>query len=84
VQPTWEEQEKYLTDKKIGKYPEHFYNRFNGGKLVESWKMDGKTVLRLLTPKLRRKFDTVLQKKDPRLSAEITWTEIKKHGTKVF
>ena len=84
VQPTWEEQEKYLTDKKIGKYPEHFYNRFNGGKLVESWKMDGKTVLRLLTPKLRRKFDTVLQKKDPRLSAEITWTEIKKHGTKVL
>jgi len=84
VQPTWEEQEKYLTDKKIGKYPEHFYNRFSGGRLVESWKMDGKTVLRLLKPKLRRKFDTVLQKKDPRLSADITWSEIQQYGTRVI
>jgi hypothetical protein len=84
VQPTWEQQEKYLTDKKIGKYTEHFYNRFNGGKLVESWKMNGKTVLGLLKPKLRRKFDTVLQKKDPRLSANITWSEIQKYGKKVI
>jgi len=84
VQPTWKEQEAYLEKEKIAKYPEHYYNRFNKGKLVESWKMSGKTVFKLLKPKLRKKFDTVLQKKDPRLSANITWTEIKKYGTKVI
>lgn len=84
VQPTWEEQEAYLENEKIAKYPEHFYNRFQNGKLVESWKLDGDTVLDILKPKLRRKFGTILQKKDPRLSAEITWGEIQKYGTKVI
>ena len=84
VQRSWEEQVRYLKEEKIAKYPEHYYNRFSGGKLVESWKINGQTVLKLLTPKLRKKFDTVLQKKDPRLSADITWAEIKKHGEKVF
>jgi hypothetical protein len=84
VQPTWEEQEQYLENEKIAKYPEHFYNRFEQGRLVESWKMDGKTVLKLLKPKLCKKFDTVLQKKDPRLSATITWSEIQQYGTKVI
>ena len=84
VQPTWAEQEKYLEEEKIAKYPEHYYNRFSNGKLVESWKMDGRKVLQILKPKLRKKFDTVLQKKDHRLSANVTWTEIKKYGKKVF
>ena len=84
VQPTWKEQEQYLENEKIAKYPEHFYNRFEQGKLVESWKMDGNTVLSLLKPKLRNKFDTVLQKKDPRLSADVTWSEIQQHGTRVI
>lgn len=84
VQSTWEEQERYLENEKIAKYPEHFYNRFEQGKLVESWKMDGKTVLKLLKPKLRNKFDTVLQKKDPRLSADVTWSEIQQYGIKVI
>ena len=73
-----------MEEEKIAKYPEHFYNRFSNGRLVESWKMDGKKVFEILKPKLRKKFDTVLQKKDPRLSANVTWTEIKKYGKKVF
>ena len=96
VKATWEEQEAYLENEKIAKYPEHFYNRFQNGKLVESWKLDGDTVLSILKPKLRKKFDT-LQKKiqemlqqgkpppaDPRLSAQVSWTEIQRHGTKVI
>jgi len=84
VQPTWEEQEKYLREEKIAKYPEHYYNRFDGGKLVESWVMDGDKVLDILLPKLRKKFSTVLKKKDPRLSATITTGEIKKYGRRVI
>jgi len=84
VQSTWEEQEAYLENEKIAKYPEHFYNRFQNGKLVESWKLDGDTVLRILKPKLYGKFDSVLQKKDPRLSAQVTWAEIQRYGTRVI
>ncbi len=84
VQSTWEEQEKYLYEEKLAKYPEHYYNRFEGGKLAESWKMKGMDVYNTLLPKLKKKFPDVLDKKDPRLSANITWTEIKAFGTKVI
>ncbi len=84
VQPTWEKQEKYLREEKIAKYPEHFYNRFSQGKLVESWQMDGSKVLEILLPKLKKNYATVLTKKDPRLSANISWSEIKQYGKKVI
>ena len=86
VQSTWKKQEKYLLKEKIANYPEHYYNRFDkkNGKLVESWKMKGSDVYRILLPKFKKSYPTVLQKKDPRLRADVTWTEIKKHGTKVY
>jgi len=84
VQATWEEQERYLYEKKLAKYPEHYYNRFEEGQLAESWKMSGERVFKILLPKLKAKFPTVLTKKDPRLSANITWTEIQKFGTQVI
>tara|TARA_Y100000593_G_scaffold87561_1_gene168186 strand:+ start:1841 stop:2335 length:495 start_codon:yes stop_codon:yes gene_type:complete len=84
VQSTWEKQDKYLREEKIAKYPEHYYNRFQEGKLVESWKMSGEDVYKTLSPKLKKQFPNVLKKKDPRLSANITWAEIKKFGKKVI
>ncbi len=83
VQKDWREQEKYLVTEKLGKYPEHYYNRFEDGKLTESWKLSGKKVLDLLLPKLAKKFDTVSQQKDPRLAATVTWKEIQKYGKQV-
>ena len=71
-------------EEKIAKYPKHYYNRFEDGKLVESWMMKGMDVYNILLPKLKNKYLTVLEKKDPRLSASISWTEIKKFGTKVI
>ena len=84
VQDTWDQQEKYLFNDKIAKYPEHYYNRFEDGKLVESWMMSGIDVFNILLPKLKKKYPNVLTKKDPRLSANITWTEIQKYGTRVI
>ena len=84
VQPSWEEQEEYLLKDKIAKYPEHYYNRFANGELVESWMMSGDKVLEVLLPKLKNKFSTVLTKKDPRLSADITNADILKHGRRVI
>jgi len=83
VQKTWKEQDQYLFEEKLAKYPEHYYNRFEGGRLVESWKMAGRQVYDILRPKLKKKFPDVLKKKDPRLSANVTWTEIQKYGKKV-
>ena len=35
VQDTWEEQERYLIEDKIGKYKNHYYARYENGKIVE-------------------------------------------------
>ena len=82
VQPTWEEQDRYLAEEKIAPY-EHYYNRFEKGRLVESWMVPGKVVYKILLPKFKKKYPTVLEKKDPRLSATVSWTEIQEYGTKV-
>ena len=84
VQRNWQEQEKYLVTEKLGKYPEHYYNRFEDGKLTESWKLSGKKVVDILLPKLAKKFDTVSQQKDPRLAATVTWKEIQEYGEQVI
>jgi hypothetical protein len=83
-QPTWKEQERYLREEKIANYPEHYFNRFEDGMLVESWMMKGEDVYDILLPKLKKQFFSQSIRKDPRLSADITWTEIKKYGTKVI
>ena len=36
VQDTWELQEKYIIEDKIGKYQNHYYARFKGVKLKKS------------------------------------------------
>jgi len=84
VQPTWEEQDKYLREEKIGKYENHYFSRFDGGKgIVEIWKLSGEDVLSILLPKLEKKYPKVLTMKDPRLGASINQTEIKKYGIKI-
>ena len=84
VHPTWEEQVDYLKKDKILKYAEHYYNRFADGKLAESWRLTGPQVYEILLPKLKKKFPTAHTKRDPRLSANVSWTEIKKYGGKVL
>jgi len=83
VFPTWAEQENYLREEKIAKYPEHFLNRFDNGELVESWKLTGEQVFNILLPKLKKAYPNVLNRKDPRLSAMLNTTEIKNNGVRV-
>ena len=83
VQETWAKQVEYLRDEKILKYPEHYYSRFEGGQLVEAWRLTGQQVYDIILPKLKRKYPTVLNKKDPRLSADVTNTDIRKHGVRI-
>ena len=82
VQPTWEEQEKYLIEKKIGLYPNHYFARFEGGSIVELYVLSSDDVLAILLPKLKKQYlsHQVKQPKDPRLGATVSKTDIYKDG----
>lgn len=84
VQPTWEAQEKYLREDKIAKYKNHYIARFENGRIVECYRLDGEKVLELLLPKLKKSFKKTLSKKDPRLGASLTKKEIYAHGERII
>ena len=78
VFPTWEEQEKYLCKEKIGYYAEHYWARFETGKIVEMYKVFGEQALEMLLPKLKKMYHSSNKKrKDPRLYAHLSAKEIK-------
>ena len=85
---TWEEQERYLKNEKIACYPEHYMNRFEDGKLVESWVLTGQKVYEILLPKLKKQYHLRKNSKttpaDPRLNATLSTTEIYDNGHRVI
>lgn len=85
VQPTWEEQERYLIEDKLGKYYNHYIARYVGGKIVEIYKLTSDDVLMILLPKLKRDWERKINgnHKDPRLSANINKKEIVTYGVRV-
>ncbi len=86
VQNTWEEQEHYLIEEKLGKYSNHYIGRYEGAKVVEIWKLSGDDVLMVLLPKLKKDWERKIKGNhaDPRLSANLTKTAIYKYGTRVL
>ncbi len=84
VQDTWEEQEKYIIEEKIGKYPYHYYARFEGTKIVEMYVLDAKDVIDILLPKLKKSYGSTLKRKDPRLGVTISEKIIKQYGRLVL
>ena len=83
VQPTWEEQLTYLREQKIGKYQNHYFARYDGGKIVEVWKMKSEKVLEFLIPKLKRQYEKENKGKDPRLGSQIPSSYIRKHAERI-
>ena len=86
VQPTWEDQEEYLINEKLGKYRNHYIARYEGGKIMEIWKLTSDDVIMILLPKLKRDWERKINgnHKDPRLSGSINKSEIYAHGTKIL
>ena len=85
VQDSWEEQEKYIIEDKIGKYPNHYYARYDGGKVAEIWKLDCNSVLSILLPKIKKQFEAgTKHKKDPRIGVSVTTKEIKANGERIM
>ena len=84
VQDSWEEQEKYIVEDKIGKYQNHYYARFKEGKVEEVWKLNCNDVLKLLLPKIKKQFDEgTSHKKDPRIGVSIGQKEIENYGQRI-
>ena len=85
VQETWEEQERYLKEDKIGKYPNHYFARYDGPKIVEVWKLNCEDVLSIILPKIKKQFEKNqnITKKDPRLGATISKKEIQSRGKRI-
>jgi len=86
VQDTWEDQERYLIEEKLGKYNNHYIARYESGKVVEVWKLSGDDVLMILVPKLKKDWERKIngKHKDPRLSANLTRKEIYTYGIQVL
>ena len=85
VQSTWEEQEDYLIEQKLGKYPRHYFARYEGANVAEVWVMDSDTVLALLLPKVQKQYESKRsgKAKDPRIGVTISTKEIKQLGHRV-
>ena len=84
VQDTWEDQCRYIIEDKIGKYENHYYARFDGGKIAEVWKLDANNVLQILLPKIKKQFDEgTSHKKDPRIGVKIGRKEIESYGKRI-
>lgn len=87
VKDTLDEQIKYVTDEKIGCYHSHYFSRFENGDIAETWEMQGDQVLKLLLPKIVKKFNAAKsakkQKADPRIAVTLSKTEITKFGTRI-
>ena len=84
VQDTWEDQSRYIIEDKIGKYENHYYAKFDGGKVAEVWKLTCNKVLDILLPKIKKQFEEgTSHKKDPRIGVSINSKQIKEYGTRI-
>ncbi len=86
VQDTWELQEKYLIEDKIGKYQNHYYARYEGGKIAEVWKLNCNDVLSIVLPKAKKQYPKKRSgnAKDPRIGVTISQKEIHQYGVQVI
>jgi len=93
LHPTWEEQLKYILEKKIGNCAYHFFDHIceSTGVIVESWRMDADTLLKLKLPSLKKQWEKRMKQfregsppKDPRLSFTLGATAIRKYGVQII
>ena len=85
VKDNLEEQLEYIINEKIGCYPVHYFSRFVGGTIAETWSVPGDKVLNVLLPKIAKQYKskTLKQSADPRIGVNMSMTDIKKHGTRI-
>ena len=82
-QDTWEQQETYLRQKKIGPYHNHYFIRFLGCMPVEVYKMTADKVLEFLIPKIKARYHSLKKRKDARPNATIPRKYIIENATEI-
>ena len=83
-QEDWKKQIEYLKNEKICKYEHHYIARFEMGKIVEMYKMNGDKVYEHLLPKLKKSFENKGSRKDPRLGASMPTKYILENSEKII
>jgi len=83
-QSTWEKQKEYLVNEKILPYKNHYFIRFEVGKIKEVWKLSGEDVYTILLPKVKKNYFSSGSRKDPRVRGEITKKEIYDYGKRIL
>ena len=86
VQDTWEDQERYLIEDKIGKYRNHYYARYEGAEVAEIWKLIAPNVLDIVLPKVKKQYPKKRSgnAKDPRIGVTVSRKEIYQMGEQVL
>ena len=86
VQDTWEEQERYLVEDKIGKYKNHYYSRYEGAEVKEIWKLHCEDVLNIVIPKAKKQYPKKRSgnAKDPRIGVTISKRQIYSVGDRIL
>ena len=86
VQDTWEEQERYLVEDKIGKYRNHYYSRYEGAEVKEIWKLHCEDVLNIVIPKAKKQYPKKRSgnAKDPRIGVTISKRQIYSVGDRIL
>ena len=84
--PTWEEQEKYLLNEKIGYYKFHYYATFNRKYEIQKvYRISGEKANKVLIPKFKKFY-----KRDKKnlasqtLTANMYVNDIREHGELIF
>ena len=88
VQDTWAEQERYVVEEKIGNYKNHYFARYEGGKVAEIWKLKYWDVLKLILPSIKKQWKEINSgvsvRKDPRIGARINHHQIYEIGERIL
>ena len=84
---------EYILEKKIGNCAYHFFDHVcpTTGALVESWRMDVETLLKLMLPNLKAQWEKRMKQfregnppKDPRLSFTLGAAAIRNNSVQVI
>jgi len=82
---TWQKQKKYLREVKILPHKYHYLAKFSDRMEIEKiWRMTGEQALKILEPKLKKKFHQTTINKNGVLQAVITTNEFSVYGQQIF
>ena len=74
-----------MIEDKLGKYPRHYYARYEGSEVAEVWMLTADDVISLVLPRAKKQYETKRsgKAKDPRIGVSISAGDIQRLGTRL-